>query len=76
MTYFSSSSSSLLLLKLFVLILVRFALFLFFSQHRAPMKKVRKSLALDVMDCQVMPTSKRKAMKTEAKHSIKVRSKK
>uniref|UniRef100_A0A3Q4HNL7 V-myb avian myeloblastosis viral oncogene homolog-like 2b n=1 Tax=Neolamprologus brichardi TaxID=32507 RepID=A0A3Q4HNL7_NEOBR len=26
--------------------------------HRPPMKKVRKSLALDVMDCQVMPTSK------------------
>ncbi|XP_013764645.1 v-myb avian myeloblastosis viral oncogene homolog-like 2b isoform X1 [Pundamilia nyererei] len=35
--------------------------------HRPPMKKVRKSLALDVMDCQVMPTSKRKS----AKHNIK-----
>ncbi|XP_041837583.1 v-myb avian myeloblastosis viral oncogene homolog-like 2b isoform X2 [Melanotaenia boesemani] len=39
--------------------------------HRPPMKKVRKSLALDVMDCQVMPTSKRKSLKNEAKHSIK-----
>ncbi|KAM4588888.1 v-myb avian myeloblastosis viral oncogene homolog-like 2b [Odontesthes bonariensis] len=39
--------------------------------HRPPMKKVRKSLALDVMDCQVMPTSKRKSFKTEAKHGIK-----
>uniref|UniRef100_A0A3B4F733 MYB proto-oncogene like 2 n=1 Tax=Pundamilia nyererei TaxID=303518 RepID=A0A3B4F733_9CICH len=37
--------------------------------HRPPMKKVRKSLALDVMDCQVMPTSKRKS----AKHNIKVK---
>ncbi|XP_019735149.1 v-myb avian myeloblastosis viral oncogene homolog-like 2b [Hippocampus comes] len=36
--------------------------------HRPPMKKVRKSLALD--DCQVMPKSKRKS-KTEAKHCIK-----
>lgn len=35
--------------------------------HRPPMKKVRKSLALDVVDCQAMPTSKRKS----AKHSIK-----
>ncbi|XP_029358289.1 v-myb avian myeloblastosis viral oncogene homolog-like 2b [Echeneis naucrates] len=41
------------------------------TMHRPPMKKVRKSLALDVMDCQVMPTSKRKSMKTEAKRSIK-----
>ena len=38
------------------------------------MKKVRKSLALDVMDCQVMPTSKRKSLKTEAKQNIKVKS--
>ncbi|CAJ1051806.1 v-myb avian myeloblastosis viral oncogene homolog-like 2b [Xyrichtys novacula] len=38
---------------------------------RPPMKKVRKSLALDVMDCQVMPTSKRKALKNEAKRTIK-----
>ncbi|XP_037107525.1 v-myb avian myeloblastosis viral oncogene homolog-like 2b [Syngnathus acus] len=36
--------------------------------HRPPMKKVRKSLALD--DCQVMPKSKRKS-KTEAKICIK-----
>lgn len=36
------------------------------------MKKVRKSLALDVMDCQAMPKSKRKSLKTEIKHSIKV----
>ncbi|MEQ2194198.1 hypothetical protein XENOCAPTIV_025319 [Xenoophorus captivus] len=35
------------------------------------MKKVRKSLALDVMDCQVMPTSKRKSSKAEAKRTIK-----
>ncbi|KAM7423152.1 hypothetical protein PAMA_010940 [Pampus argenteus] len=40
------------------------------TTHRPPMKKVRKSLALDVIDCQVMPKSKRKC-KTEAKHSIK-----
>ncbi|KAM6927440.1 v-myb avian myeloblastosis viral oncogene homolog-like 2b [Xenentodon cancila] len=39
------------------------------SMNRPPTKKVRKSLALDVMDCQV--TSKRKSMKTEAKNSIK-----
>lgn len=47
-----------------------------FSQHRPPMKKVRKSLALDVIDCQLMPTHKRKSLKTEAKHSIKVKKKK
>uniref|UniRef100_UPI0037E87B18 v-myb avian myeloblastosis viral oncogene homolog-like 2b n=1 Tax=Semicossyphus pulcher TaxID=241346 RepID=UPI0037E87B18 len=41
------------------------------TMHRPPMKKVRKSLALDVMDCQVMPTSKRKALKTESRQSIK-----
>ncbi|XP_069570917.1 v-myb avian myeloblastosis viral oncogene homolog-like 2b [Brachyistius frenatus] len=41
------------------------------TAHRLPMKKVRKSLALDVMDCQDMPASKRKSVKTEAKHSIK-----
>nr|CBN80593.1 Myb-related protein B [Dicentrarchus labrax] len=35
------------------------------TMHRPPMKKVRKSLALD--DCQ----SKRKCLKTEAKHNIK-----
>uniref|UniRef100_A0A3Q1FRC8 V-myb avian myeloblastosis viral oncogene homolog-like 2b n=1 Tax=Acanthochromis polyacanthus TaxID=80966 RepID=A0A3Q1FRC8_9TELE len=39
--------------------------------HRPPMKKVRKSLALDVMDCQVMPASKRKSVKSEAKHTVK-----
>ncbi|XP_077386873.1 v-myb avian myeloblastosis viral oncogene homolog-like 2b isoform X2 [Festucalex cinctus] len=38
------------------------------AAHRPPMKKVRKSLALD--DCQVMPKSKRKS-KTEAKICIK-----
>ncbi|XP_077429636.1 v-myb avian myeloblastosis viral oncogene homolog-like 2b [Vanacampus margaritifer] len=38
------------------------------AAHRPPMKKVRKSLALD--DCQVMPKSKRKS-KTEAKFFIK-----
>ncbi|XP_069369158.1 v-myb avian myeloblastosis viral oncogene homolog-like 2b isoform X1 [Paralichthys olivaceus] len=37
------------------------------TMHR-PMKKVRKSLALDVMDCQV---TKRKSIKTEFKRSIK-----
>lgn len=47
-------------------------LFLFLCQHRPPMKKVRKSLALDVMDCQAMPKSKRKSLKNELKHSIKV----
>lgn len=36
------------------------------------MKKVRKSLALDVMDCQAMPKSKRKLLKAE-KYSIKVK---
>uniref|UniRef100_A0A8C9ZG26 V-myb avian myeloblastosis viral oncogene homolog-like 2b n=1 Tax=Sander lucioperca TaxID=283035 RepID=A0A8C9ZG26_SANLU len=41
------------------------------TMHRPPMKKVRKSLALDVMDCQMMPTSKRKSIKAEAKHTIK-----
>lgn len=40
------------------------------TMHRPPMKKVRKSLALDVMDCQVMSASKRKSAKTEAKHGI------
>lgn len=38
------------------------------------MKKVRKSLALDVMDCQAMPKSKRKLLKAE-KYSIKVKKK-
>ncbi|XP_036956701.1 v-myb avian myeloblastosis viral oncogene homolog-like 2b isoform X2 [Acanthopagrus latus] len=41
------------------------------TMHRPPMKKVRKSLALDVMDCQVMPKSRRKSLKTEVKPSIK-----
>ncbi|KAK7898975.1 hypothetical protein WMY93_019828 [Mugilogobius chulae] len=41
------------------------------TTHRQPMKKVRKSLALDVMDCHTMPSSKRKSMKTEAKRYIK-----
>ncbi|KAA8593533.1 hypothetical protein FQN60_009649 [Etheostoma spectabile] len=41
------------------------------TMHRPPMKKVRKSLALDVMDCQVMHASKRKSTKAEAKHTIK-----
>ncbi|KAG7494787.1 myb-related protein B [Solea senegalensis] len=36
--------------------------------HRLPMKKVRKSLALDIIDCHV---SKRKTIKLEAQHSIK-----
>lgn len=40
------------------------------TMHR-PMKKVRKSLALDVIDCQMMPRSKRKSLKTQSKHSIK-----
>uniref|UniRef100_A0A4W6D4I6 V-myb avian myeloblastosis viral oncogene homolog-like 2b n=1 Tax=Lates calcarifer TaxID=8187 RepID=A0A4W6D4I6_LATCA len=44
------------------------------TMHRPPLKKVRKSLALDVIDCQMMPTSKHKSIKTEAKHSIKVKS--
>uniref|UniRef100_A0A8C6T7M9 V-myb avian myeloblastosis viral oncogene homolog-like 2b n=1 Tax=Neogobius melanostomus TaxID=47308 RepID=A0A8C6T7M9_9GOBI len=43
------------------------------TAHRQPMKKVRKSLALDVMDCQTMPSSKRKSMKTEARRYIKVK---
>ncbi|KAM4741660.1 v-myb avian myeloblastosis viral oncogene homolog-like 2b isoform 2-T2 [Anableps anableps] len=41
------------------------------TMHRPPMKKVRKSLALDVMDCHVMPTSKRKSSKAEARRTIK-----
>ncbi|XP_070815287.1 v-myb avian myeloblastosis viral oncogene homolog-like 2b isoform X1 [Chaetodon trifascialis] len=41
------------------------------TAHRPPMKKVRKSLALDVVDCPVTSTSKRKSLKTEAKYSIK-----
>ncbi|XP_027859727.1 v-myb avian myeloblastosis viral oncogene homolog-like 2b isoform X3 [Xiphophorus couchianus] len=41
------------------------------TMHRPPMKKVRKSLALDVMDCRVVPISKRKSSKAEAKRSIK-----
>ncbi|XP_041811699.1 v-myb avian myeloblastosis viral oncogene homolog-like 2b isoform X2 [Chelmon rostratus] len=41
------------------------------TAHRPPMKKVRKSLALDVIDCPVTSTSKRKALKTEAKYNIK-----
>ncbi|XP_017296630.1 v-myb avian myeloblastosis viral oncogene homolog-like 2b [Kryptolebias marmoratus] len=41
------------------------------TMHRHPMKKVRKSLALDVMDCKVMPTSKRKSSKSELKRTIK-----
>lgn len=40
------------------------------TMHRAPMKKVRKSLALDVADCQVMPKSRRKSLRTEIKNSI------
>lgn len=36
------------------------------------MKKVRKSLALDVADCQVMPKSRRKSLRTEIKNSIMV----
>ncbi|KAM9859074.1 v-myb avian myeloblastosis viral oncogene homolog-like 2b [Aulostomus maculatus] len=40
------------------------------TMHRPPMKKVRKSLALDVMDCQVMPTSKRKS-KSQVKLGLK-----
>lgn len=39
------------------------------------MKKVRKSLALDVMDCKTVPKSKRKSLKTEIKHSMKVKKK-
>ncbi|XP_049429067.1 v-myb avian myeloblastosis viral oncogene homolog-like 2b isoform X1 [Epinephelus fuscoguttatus] len=41
------------------------------TMHRPPMKKVRKSLALDVAACPVTPTSKRKSIKIEAKHTIK-----
>ncbi|XP_059185414.1 v-myb avian myeloblastosis viral oncogene homolog-like 2b [Centropristis striata] len=41
------------------------------TMHRPPMKKVRKSLALDAVDCQVKTTSKRKSIQTEAKHTIK-----
>uniref|UniRef100_A0A8C3AE90 V-myb avian myeloblastosis viral oncogene homolog-like 2b n=1 Tax=Cyclopterus lumpus TaxID=8103 RepID=A0A8C3AE90_CYCLU len=43
------------------------------TMHRPPMKKVRKSLALDAVDCHVVPTSKRKSIMTEAKHTIKVK---
>ncbi|KAM9408423.1 v-myb avian myeloblastosis viral oncogene homolog-like 2b [Pholidichthys leucotaenia] len=42
------------------------------AAHRPPMKKVRKSLALDVVDCQVQqPTAKCKAAKAEVKHTVK-----
>ncbi|XP_072307802.1 v-myb avian myeloblastosis viral oncogene homolog-like 2b [Eucyclogobius newberryi] len=41
------------------------------TMHRQPKKNVRKSLALDTMDCHTMPSSKRKSMKTEAKRYIK-----
>ncbi|KAJ0023354.1 hypothetical protein NQD34_003253, partial [Periophthalmus magnuspinnatus] len=41
------------------------------TTHRPPMKKVRKSLALDAMDCHMTPSSKRKSMKTEARRYIK-----
>ncbi|XP_068171674.1 v-myb avian myeloblastosis viral oncogene homolog-like 2b isoform X2 [Antennarius striatus] len=41
------------------------------TMHRPPLKKVRKSLALDVMDCQVIPKSRRKSIKTELKHGFK-----
>ncbi|XP_068598934.1 v-myb avian myeloblastosis viral oncogene homolog-like 2b [Brachionichthys hirsutus] len=37
------------------------------TMHRFPLKKVRKSLALDVMDCQVIPKSRRKSVKAELK---------
>uniref|UniRef100_A0A8C6PBB3 MYB proto-onco like 2 n=1 Tax=Nothobranchius furzeri TaxID=105023 RepID=A0A8C6PBB3_NOTFU len=40
------------------------------TAHRPPMKKVRKSLALDVME--VNPPSKRKSGKMEARRTIKV----
>uniref|UniRef100_A0A8C7Y1Q1 V-myb avian myeloblastosis viral oncogene homolog-like 2b n=1 Tax=Oryzias sinensis TaxID=183150 RepID=A0A8C7Y1Q1_9TELE len=35
--------------------------------HRPPMKKVRKSLALDVMDCQLGHSSKRKSMRPDVR---------
>ncbi|XP_056293774.1 v-myb avian myeloblastosis viral oncogene homolog-like 2b isoform X2 [Pseudoliparis swirei] len=41
------------------------------TMHRPPMKKVRKSLALDAVACHVAPTSKRKSIMTESKHTIK-----
>lgn len=40
--------------------------------QRPPMKRVRKSLALDVMDCPSKSTNKRKSHKNEVKQSIKV----
>ncbi|XP_053724564.1 v-myb avian myeloblastosis viral oncogene homolog-like 2b isoform X1 [Synchiropus splendidus] len=42
------------------------------STHRPPMKKVRKSLALDAVDSQAAPTSRRKS-KSVAKLNVKVR---
>lgn len=44
-------------------------------QHRAPMKKVRKSLALDAVDCPVVPKSRRKSLRTEIRKSTMVRAK-
>uniref|UniRef100_A0A3P9IFQ5 V-myb avian myeloblastosis viral oncogene homolog-like 2b n=1 Tax=Oryzias latipes TaxID=8090 RepID=A0A3P9IFQ5_ORYLA len=38
--------------------------------HRPPMKKVRKSLALDVMDCQLGHSSKRKSMRPDVRLSM------
>lgn len=40
-------------------------------QHR-PMKKVRKSLALDVMDCRMTVATKLKPIKPEPNHSTQV----
>ncbi|XP_029630531.1 v-myb avian myeloblastosis viral oncogene homolog-like 2b [Salmo trutta] len=40
--------------------------------HRPPMKKVRKSLALDVMDCKEMVTARHQSMKSEPKTFSKV----
>ncbi|KAM3877988.1 v-myb avian myeloblastosis viral oncogene homolog-like 2b [Diretmus argenteus] len=41
------------------------------KMHRPPMKKVRKSLALDVMECSEMDTAKHKTNKSEPKDSNK-----
>ncbi|XP_076012637.1 v-myb avian myeloblastosis viral oncogene homolog-like 2b [Genypterus blacodes] len=41
------------------------------TAHRPPMKKVRKSLALDVMDCPEVSAVKLKSIKSEPEHSSK-----
>lgn len=45
----------------------------FALQHRPPMKKVRKSLALDILDCKELRPPRRQHSKPPVKHSRKVK---